>query len=198
MQLVIRGRRTGSKDRVGRFFNKGRILLDSRADRVESYGLRRAARGRSVISALGGYRMILGRHFACASGRCREAGISLALRVGAEKPGLRLRFLKLRISAVAPKGQRHISPGQRPGNPGSTPIGEALKGRNRTAQHVSTARSVPPFQGLGHVFRLGGPGALPPAGLGLPLWGEMQIAQHQNLRFGSVQRTRDLACASGQ
>jgi hypothetical protein len=69
----------------------------------------------------------------------------------------------------APQGPQQISPGQRPGNPGTIPIGKALKGRNKQRLKAAIARSetprrtpamerkVRPFQGMGHhVFQIPG------------------------------------------
>ena len=72
------------------------------------------------------------------------------------------RTLKLRYCSPPRRGRNKSAQGQRPGNPGTAPIGKALKGRNKERLKASIARPEPPrrtpgmerkvrpFQGMGH------------------------------------------------
>ena len=74
----------------------------------------------------------------------------------------------LSCNVIGPTGQQHVSPGQRPGNV-DRPVFSALKGRHNGGV-------VSPFQGFhGHLIFL--PRAMPWADMGMPRWGETQIAQ---------------------
>ena len=75
----------------------------------------------------------------------------------------------LSCNVFGPTGQQYVSPGQRPGTE-DRPAFSALKGR-----HIGGL--VSPFQGFhGHLIFL--PRAMPWADMGMPHWGERQIAEH--------------------
>ena len=147
-----------------------------------------------------------------------EALTNRSPRRTGEEP--RLRFLKLRFFSVALKGQPHTSPGHRPGYRAAAPELQALKGRNRVVGRrmvedsrapqgrwilwliarpdALRGRSCYALTGRGILVSIVDPRALPWAVMSLPRWGEIQIAQHQNLRFGLVKRSTMLRTRNDQ
>lgn len=83
----------------------------------------------------------------------------------------------------APKGPKHVSPGQRPGS-ASHQGSVALKGHNI----VSHPPFMPPLQGLENVLPTQ-PRALPWAGMWLPLRGEEDIVFGSRLAYNKTTPT---------
>jgi hypothetical protein len=86
-----------------------------------------------------------------------------------------------------PEGATTYQPRATPWDEQSTPIGKALKGRDRTARHSTMTPPMRPFQGLGHLVRRGGPGALPGPVFGYP-FGAKSRSRH--IKTGAWRRLR--------